>query len=368
MRFMVSSELLPATFVALLLLSIGGCATMRPPATDVITAPDPGAPRAEARLNTEFELEGNTRLVGSPQLIFSRYQDTFSDIARAYNLGFDELRQANPEIDPWLPGADSVIYLPTQHIVPDAPPEGVVLNLASLRLFYFHDSDDMERVLTHPIGIGRAGWETPVGSASIVSKARNPAWYVPASIRREHAEMGDPLPAVVPPGPDNPLGDFAMKLSLPGYLIHGTNQPFGVGMRVSHGCVRLYPENIDDLFERVSVGEAVQIVNQPVLVAWHAGQLYLEVHPPLEEDQRDLGDEARTLITQLMATQGQPVASVDWELVEQVLAARRGLPFPVSRFSLPPEAYLAAVTIVENIAPVTVPEPTVQISANPATE
>ena len=385
MKFTSSARLLRIGFVAGL-VGLSGCdALLRPAVTNELTVPDPAAPRVEARLETEFELAADAHLVGSPQLIFSRYEDTFSDIARAYNLGFDELRQANPDIDPWLPGADSIIYLPTHHIVPDAPREGVVLNLASLRLFYFPEpepepepsqaesatefqSADMARVLTHPIGIGRAGWETPVGSGSIVSKARNPTWYVPASIRKEHAEMGDPLPAVVPPGPDNPLGDFAMKLSMPGYLIHGTNQPDGVGMRVSHGCVRLYPENIDALFQRVAVGESVRIVNQPVLVAWQAGRLYLEVHPPLEEDSRDLAAEARALITALMADRGQPTASIDWELVDEVLAARRGMPFPVSRFSPGPQEYLAALTIVENIAPVLAAEPTVQVSPAPSAE
>ena len=174
--------------------------------------------------------------------------------------------------------------------------------------------------------------------------------------------MGDPLPAVVPPGPDNPLGAFAIKLSMPGYLIHGTNQPYGVGMRVSHGCVRLYPENIDDLFEMVAVGEAVHIVNQPVLVAWHEGQLYLEVHKPLEEDQRDLAAEARSRIEALMSELGQPSSSIDWGLVEQVVASQRGLPFPVSRFSPVPDHYLAAVTVVENIAPIPAAEPTAQIT------
>ena len=345
-----------------LLLALSGCEfLLRPPVEPVLPLPDPGAPRAEARLDTEFPLAPTAGLVGSPQLIFARYEDTLSDIARAYNLGYDELRQANPEIDPWLPGADSVIYLPTHYILPDAPRKGIVLNVATLRLFYF-PAEQEGRVITHPVGIGRAGWETPLGSATVVSKARNPTWYVPASIRKEHAEMGDPLPAVVPPGPDNPLGKFVMGLSMPGYLIHGTNQPYGVGMRVSHGCVRLYPENIDDLFEQVSVGESVQIVNQPVLVAWHQGRLYLEVHAPLEEDERDVAAEARTRIETLMSELGQPVGSIDWHLVEQVVSGQRGLPFPVSRFSPVPDRYLAAVTIVENIAPIPAAEPTVQMS------
>ncbi len=357
------------SWLVLLVAALSGCEFLVRPVDPLsVPPPDPSAPRAQARLETEFVFSPGAALVGEPQLIFSRYEDTFSDIARAYNLGFDELRQANPEVDPWLPGADSVVYLPTHYILPDAPREGVVLNLASLRLFYYPSPREETRVITHPIGIGRAGWETPVGSATVVSKARNPTWYVPPSIRKEHAEMGDPLPAVVPPGPDNPLGEFAMGLSMPGYLIHGTNQPYGVGMRVSHGCVRLYPENIDDLFEQVAVGEPVHIVNQPVLVAWHKGRLYLEVHPPLEEDQRDVAAQAEARITDLMAQVGQPIGSIDWQLVDEVLAGRKGMPFPVSRFSPIPEHYLANLPVVENIAPLGVPQPTAQNTTSPDTE
>jgi L,D-transpeptidase ErfK/SrfK len=140
-------------------------------------------------------------------------------------------------------------------------------------------------VLTFPIGIGRVGWETPLGDAAVIAKARDPHWYVPASVRAEHEQAGDPLPAVVAPGPDNPLGRHVLKLDLPGYLIHGTNQPYGVGMRVSHGCVRLYPENIELLYSLVETGEAVTIVNQPYLSGWRDGELYFESHKQLEDDQ-----------------------------------------------------------------------------------
>jgi L,D-transpeptidase ErfK/SrfK len=161
-----------------------------------------------------------------------------------------------------------------------------VLNIASKRLFYFPQAAEGEtqKVMTYPIGIGRVGWETPLGATEVVSKATDPHWYVPASVRREHAELGNPLPSVVPPGPDNPLGAFVLKLEMPGYLIHGTNQPYGVGMRVSHGCVRLYPENIELLFSLVEVGEPVQIINEPFLLGHLNGELYFEAHDPLEDD------------------------------------------------------------------------------------
>ena len=228
-------------------------------------------------------------IIGEPQVVFSKDSDTLSDIARAYGLGYDEIVAANPDVNPWLPGDNTPIVLPTQYVLPDVPREGIVLNVASKRLFYFPETAEGEPriVKTYPMGIGRVGWETPVGSTTVVAKARDPHWYVPASVRKEHAEMGDPLPSVVPPGPDNPLGHRVLQLDMPGYLIHGTNQPYGVGMRVSHGCVRLYPENIEYFYELVEVGETVSIVNEPYLIGRLDGEIYFEAHEPLEDDDID---------------------------------------------------------------------------------
>ena len=225
-------------------------------------------------------------VVGAPQIVYTTEENTLSDLAREYGLGYDEIVAANPDVDPWLPGDHTPVLLPTQYVIPDVPREGIVLNIASKRLFYFPQAAEGEtqKVMTYPIGIGRVGWETPLGATEVVSKATDPHWYVPASVRREHAELGNPLPSVVPPGPDNPLGAFVLKLEMPGYLIHGTNQPYGVGMRVSHGCVRLYPENIELLFSLVEVGEPVQIINEPFLLGHLNGELYFEAHDPLEDD------------------------------------------------------------------------------------
>jgi len=244
-------------------------------------------PRLEPISRNYFVLQSPEQsVVGEPQIIFTSEENTFSDIAREYGLGYDELVAANPDIDPWIPGDGTPVVLPTQYVLPDVPREGIILNIASKRLFYFPKSLEGEPqiVMTYPIGIGRVGWETPLGSSAVVSKARDPHWYVPASVRKEHADSGDPLPSVVPPGPDNPLGRHVLKLDIPGYLIHGTNQPYGVGMRVSHGCVRLYPENIELLYELVAVGEPVNIVNEPFLVGWLDDSIYVEAHAPLEDD------------------------------------------------------------------------------------
>jgi L,D-transpeptidase ErfK/SrfK len=244
-------------------------------------------PRLDPISRNYFVLDSADRaVVGEPQIVFTTADDTFSALAREYGLGYDELVAANPGIDPWLPGVETPVLLPTQYVLPDGPRRGVVLNVASKRLFYFPETGEGEpiQVITYPVGIGRVGWETPLGEAKVVAKATDPTWYVPWSVRQEHAAAGDPLPSIVPPGPDNPLGRHVLQLDMPGYLIHGTNKPYGVGMRVSHGCVRLYPENIELLYSMVGVGESVRIINEPYLVGRLDGEFYLESHAPLEED------------------------------------------------------------------------------------
>jgi len=233
-----------------------------------------------------FVLEPQQSVVGIPQVVFASNEDTLSDLARAYGLGYDELIAANPDVDPWLPGENTPVLLPTQFILPDVPREGIVLNIATKRLFYFPTVAEGQApvVKTYPIGIGRVGWETPLGVTQVTAKAKDPHWFVPLSVRQEHAELGDPLPSVIPPGPDNPLGHRVLKLEMPGYLIHGTNQPYGVGMRISHGCVRLYPENIEYLYELVEIGEPVAIINEPFLMGQLDGHWYFEAHAPLEDD------------------------------------------------------------------------------------
>ena len=246
-----------------------------------------------------FVLESaDQSVVGVPQIVVTQDTDTLSDLARAYGLGYDELIAANPDIDPWLPGADASILLPTQFVIPDVPRQGIVLNIATKRLFYFPAMPEGQAqiVKTYPIGIGRVGWETPLGVTTVTAKAEDPSWYVPWSVQQEHVELGNPLPSVIPPGPDNPLGHRVLKLEMPGYLIHGTNQPYGVGMRVSHGCVRLYPENIEYLYEIVDIGESVAIINEPFLLGQLDGEWYFEGHTPLEDDQTSADERLELLL------------------------------------------------------------------------
>ena len=233
-------------------------------------------------LNAEiYQLTSGDDVIGEVTYIQSIAADTFVDIARRHGLGYTDLVRANPEVDPWLPGEGTQIVLPTQFVLPDAPRRGIVLNLAEYRLYYFPDADSepASRVVTYPISIGRMDWETPLGRTRVVAKASNPSWYVPESVHQERRDNGDePLPRVVPPGPDNPLGSRAMRLGLPGYLIHGTNRPAGVGMRVTHGCIRMFPEDIEVFFDQIPVGTEVTIVNQPVKFGWRDGQLHMEAH------------------------------------------------------------------------------------------
>lgn len=319
-----------------LLVSAGGCALFEVPEWAVkqpvpIVAPVEQPPIVSSR----FELVEGNDVVGELQVIVARQEDTFLDIARAYDLGFDELEDANPDVDAWLPGAGTRIVLPTQFVLPDGPREGIVLNVGTKRLFYFPKPvvGQPRVVITHPVGIGREGWQTPIGTTRVVAKKKDPVWTVPASIRREHAAEGNPLPARVGPGPDNPLGAYAMRLGFPSYLIHGTNKPDGIGMRVSHGCVQLFPEDIESLFGQVAVGTSVRIINEPQLLGWRGDNLYLEVHPALEDDRRDLGKRldgrVKNELKQAAQRTGKQQIQLDPVLLADTVRAAHGFPVPL---------------------------------------
>ena len=349
--------------VALLVaLNTAGCALFESPEWAKRQAASKVPAEQPPIVSDRFVLSPGSDVVGEVQVIRARHEDTFIDIARAYDLGFDELVQANPGVDPWLPGADTRIVLPTQFILPDAPRNGIVLNIGMKRIFYYPKAAPGESplVITHPVGIGRDGWATPIGTTTVVAKVKDPIWTVPPSIRKEHAEAGDPLPAQVSAGPDNPLGAYALRLGFPSYLIHGTNKPSGIGMRVSHGCVQLFPEDIESLFSQVPVGTPVRIVNQPQLVGWHAGNLYLEVHPALEDDQRKLGpalDKQLNLqLGKLKAAQGRAQAqarsapvSLDKTMVAATVKEGRGIPVRLLEPAADAQSVVARARATANI-------------------
>jgi L,D-transpeptidase ErfK/SrfK len=368
-----------AAVFSIALSQLAGCALLTKPAEpagaqpQAVLRPDPSAPRLAPLETRHFDLAAGQELVGQAQVLFTRQENTFSAIAQAYDLGYEELRHANPGVDHWLPGEATPVYLPTEMILPDVPHEGIVINVPAMRLWYFAEekhpaeaTEPLARVTTYPIGVGAEGWATPYGEATVTQKARDPVWYVPASVRKEHAARGENLPSVVPPGPDNPLGRHALALSIPGYLIHGTNKPAGVGMRSSHGCIRLYPQDVEALFERVQRGTKVRLVNQPVVAGWRDGQLYLEVHRPLAEDTLDLAAEVERVLSRAIERAGGAGVAIDRTVVEQVVREQRGIAFPVSSGQRGPEAYLAAARVIENETPIAMAEQTARAESSNA--
>lgn len=276
-------------------------------------------------------------VVGEIKVIKARYEDTFADLGTANDLGYLEMQAANPGVDAWLPGAGSDIVLPTRFILPPGPREGIVINLAEYRMYYFPKGKDV--LYTYPLGIGREGWGSPVTQARITAKTPNPSWYPPKSIREEHAADGDILPTYVPPGPDNPLGPYKLTLSTPGYLIHGSNKKFGIGMRVSHGCFRMLNNNVLELASMVPVGTSVRVINEPYKFGVSGGKIYLEAHAPLSEQEGVTASEGekQTAVVNAMIKSGKfNGQQLDWQLVREVVNAEDGLPIDVA--SLPPDS------------------------------
>lgn len=288
--------------------------------------------KLETVASHEFAVTDQQSMVGNLARVSSLSSDTLSDIARHYGLGYNDIALANPELDPWALSNDQPVLLPLQFILPEAPRKGVVLNLANMRMFYF-PKNQPGTVNTYPVGIGRDGWDTPLVSTQIAAKKANPDWTVPESIHREHQALGDPLPAVIHSGPDNPLGAYAMPLAIGNYLIHGTNKPYGIGMQVSHGCIQMYPENIETLFHKVDVGTPVRIVHQPYLVVWSGDNLYLEAHKPLEKWAKQDAQMVKDLQKRLQKIALQHGVSVDWQRVDSALQRKDGVPVPVAQGS-----------------------------------
>ncbi|WP_397453403.1 L,D-transpeptidase family protein [Pseudomonas sp. NA-150] len=269
-------------------------------------------------------------IVGQVQTITAKYEDTFADLGTQYDLGYLEMIAANPGVDPWLPGAGTQIVLPTRFVLPPGPREGIVINLAEYRLYYYPKGQNV--VYTYPLGIGREGWGSPVSTTKVTGKIPNPTWTPPASIKAEHAADNDPLPNVVPAGPDNPLGPFKFTLGLPGYLIHGSNKKFGIGMRTSHGCFRLYNNNVLELAGIVPVGTSVRIMNEPYKLGVSGGNVYLEAHAPLDENGNpSVVDKHTAVINALLKRQdlGNNL-HMNWDVVRDVVAAEDGMPVQIA--------------------------------------
>lgn len=268
-------------------------------------------------------------VVGQDKSVVTVYEDTLYDLARKFSLGSEELIRVNPGVDPWLPGAGKTLVVPDRHILPPGPREGIVVNLPEHRLYYFPKPKrgGPIEVITYPVSIGKMDWRTPLGTTRVTAKQKNPVWYPPESVRKEHAAAGDPLPASVPSGPDNPLGLFAMRLAAGNgtYLIHGTNNPIAVGLAVTHGCIRMYPDDVAALFPLIPVGTQVRLINEPIKVAWVDGKLQLEAHPPVDAQGQSFEPDIDQFAEMLRAAVGDTTVAIHWDYAREVLQKADGV-------------------------------------------
>ncbi len=273
-----------------------------------------------------FVLSPDSALYGAMRHVQVEEKDTLLDIAREFGLGYNHLVAANPGVDPWVPDMGSIVRLPLALVLPrERLAQGIVVNLAEMQLYYFFSDGGHDYFITAPTGIGREGYLTELGTYTVKSKAANPTWVVPESIRQE-----DPtLPASVPPGPDNPLGDYALRLSRRAYAIHGTNKPWGIGRRVSHGCIRLYPEDIGALYPMVPVGATVKVIYEPVKYGWANGLFWVQAFGDFENRG---GNPHMKIMEELLyhqATMGS--LRIDREALERALEEKTGVPTVVAR-------------------------------------
>ena len=299
---------------------------------------------------TSYEITSpGQRVFGEDQSVQTVYEDTLYDLARQYSLGSEELIRVNPKIDPWIPGADKTVFIPGRHILPTGPHTGIVINIAEHRLYYYPKPQRHmpQQVITYPISIGKMDWRTPLGLTHVIAKQKDPWWHPTKSVRDEHAKDGDILPAAVPPGPDNPLGRRAMRLAAGSgtYLIHGTNNPIAVGPAVTHGCIRMYPEDVEALYPRVPVGTEVRIINEPVKVAWVNGELLVEVHPPVDAQGQSYEPDVDKFSELLKQAVGKSVVAIHWDYAREVLGRADGVLATVGLEAQLPDASPTAAVV-----------------------
>jgi L,D-transpeptidase ErfK/SrfK len=276
-----------------------------------------------------FQYAPGQDVVGEIQQTSTVYRDSFVNLTQKYGVSYYELSEANPKVDPWVPGRGARIVVPTRFVLPAGKREGIVVDLSALRLYYFPANSNL--VYTYPVGIGRTGWITPVGSTRVTEKIVNPSWRPPEAIRQEQAALGRALPEVVPAGPQNPLGTRAMRLALNGsYLIHGTNNPAGVGRRTSHGCIRMYEQDVAELFTMISVGTPVRIIHEPYKMGWMNGELYVQAHKPLSDSDYSRDFSLNSLRDMIVAHAGSTQANINWNAVRDVFAKADGIPTKVT--------------------------------------
>ncbi len=320
------SRLYSVSFAVLILHSLTACETMLPVTRQSEAVFEPLPTAVETHV---FKVQDEQSSIGLNAHVPAKANDTLSDLARHFGLGFDEIQMANPGVDPWVLTDKQGIVLPLQYLLPEAPKKGIVINLANMRLF-FYPPKQVNTVVTYPIGIGRDGWSTPLGKTSVITKRYKPDWTAPESILKEHQQLNEPLPKVIRSGPDNPLGLYAMNLGFKGYLIHGTNKPYGIGMQVSHGCIQMYPEDIEALFPQVDLNTQVNIIHQPYMLGFKDRVLYIEAHPSLEKWRSQQKTQQANLTKRLKTAAASYHLTVDWQKVQQVFKKADGVPSPVT--------------------------------------
>ncbi len=268
-----------------------------------------------------FTLPPDGNIVGSIQTTIVTENSSLSQIGRKFDVGLYEMIEANPHLDPWQPQPGSLAIIPTRFIVPDIHSDELVLNLAEMRIYYLHT--DQKTITTHPIGIGaKGGAATPLAQGKIIDKKEQPIWTPPQSIRLMHLQQGNVLPEKVLPGPENPLGEYALRLSIPAYMIHGTNRPAGVGVRSSSGCIRLFPEDIKTLFYKVRIGTRVTIIHVPYKIGHLAKNIFLEAHNPLSEPYYQRGFNIQSLI----ASPHTKDTNLNWHKISSIIEQAHGYP------------------------------------------
>lgn len=316
-------------------------------------------------LAATFDLptDGST-VVGAPRVVIPIGDNTLLDIARKLDVGHHEITWANPGVDVWMPDDAERVVVPSQFILPPKPWTGIVLNISQRRLFYFPSAAKGQpaKVITFPVSIAREGWSTPLGVTKVVAKHKDPAWFVPKSIQAEHkADTGEEFPEYFPPGPDNPMGMLAIQLGFKSIFIHGTNRPWGVGMRTSHGCLHLYPEDAAELFPLMKAGIPVRVIDEPVVAGVSNGQLHLASYEPVAEygTTRDLMTRAVLALAPFLQASVQPLPdpkakpaktppppryTVDWDKVKMIIASPQTLPLSIAPEGISLTQKLEAVT------------------------
>jgi L,D-transpeptidase ErfK/SrfK len=345
---------------------LAGCSLMNSPwskpevpAAASAAAPVPAVPKNPPTATHKFQYDPDIDdVVGYVQTTVASADDTLPDIARRFDLGYEEVVHANPGVDPWLPGAGRTIVLPTRFILPEAPREGIIINVGAMRLYYFppRKAGELQTVYTHPVGIGKIGWNTPEGVTKVIAKEKDPVWRVPESVRKEHLENGEELPAVVEAGPDNPLGNRKFTLAWPTYLIHGTNKSYGVGMRSSHGCIRLYPEDVEPLYDMVPLGTKVRVVNQPFLFGWHDGAMYFQAYGALQDDTKGWQQAEKKLLGRSIEPRQRKrlkehSTAIRWDVVNALGHEPRAVAVPITVTDATLDTVLAAAKKVDNMVP-----------------